>query len=117
MTKSIFFKICRDWFLGTGLVLGLLALTLLFKGEASHAVQISGFLTLLFMCFYRYSSYRWWVKGLLTVVCMLVVSLVLHLMNWSWEVSLTRDNLLVLCPFFLILAGLTQLVLTKTDRT
>lgn len=117
MTKSIFFKVCRGWLLGTGLVLGLLALTLWVKGEASHAVQISGFLTLLLMCFYRYSSYRWWVKGLLTVVFMLVVSLVLHLMNWSWEVSLTSSHLLVLCPLFLVLAGLTQLVLTTTDRT
>lgn len=117
MTKPIFLKICRSWFLVTGLILGLLTLILWVKGEASHAVQISGFLTLLLMCFYRYSSYRWWVKGLLTVVFMLVVSLVLHLMNWSWQINLTQSHLLVLCPLFLVLSGLTQLVLTTTDRT
>lgn len=117
MTKSIFFKVCRGWLLGTGLVLGLLALTLWVKGEASTDVFIKALFLPLQLSFFRHSTYRWWVKLLLGLALIPLVSLVLHLMNWSWQINLTQSHLLVLCPLFLVLAGLTQLVLTTTDRT
>lgn len=97
--------------------IGLLALTLWIKGEASTDVFIKALFLPLQLSVFRHSTYRWWVKGLLTVVFILVVSLVLHLMNWSWQINLTQNHLLVLCPLFLVLAGLTQLMLIKTDRT
>lgn len=117
MTKALSLKICCSWFLSASVLLGLLALTLWIKGEASTDVFIKALFLPLQLSVFRHSTYRWWVKLLLGLALISLVSLVLHLINRSWEVSLTRDSLLVLCPFFLILASLTQLGLTKTDRT
>lgn len=117
MTKSIFFKICRDWFLGTGLVLGLLALTLWVRGEASYLVSVKTFFLPLQLSFFSHSTYRWWVKVLLMLALIPLVSLVLHLMTWSWEVSLTRSHLLMLCPISLLLAGLVHLRLLKMSQS
>lgn len=117
MTRQIFLNICRSSFLTMILLAGLLALTLWVKGQASQLVPIRSIIMIVQLSFLSHSTYRWWVKVTLILAVIPLVSLVLDLTNWPWEVRVTGDQLLLLLPTCLALAGLAHVLLTKGEKT